>query len=64
MGINCADMFVCCYERDFRLSLSIEQTEGIIACFNIISMDSDDWLNTDNDRVPYLVKNISLINSA
>ena len=52
MGTNCAplvaDLFLFCYERDFKLSLSdMYQTDNIEA-FNSTSLYLDDLLNIDN----------------
>ena len=41
MGSNCApliaDFFLCCYERDFMLSLSRDKDAEIIEAFNSMS---------------------------
>ena len=50
MGTNCAplfaDLFLFCYERDFKLPLSDNNQTDIIEAFN--SRNSDDLINTDN----------------
>ena len=55
MGTNCApllsDLFLFCYERDFKLSLSDNNQTDIIEDFNSTSRYLDDLLNIDN---PYL----------
>ena len=59
MGTNCAplvaDLFLFCYERDFMLSLSMENQHGIIEVFNSTSRYLDDLLNIDNSRKENLV---------
>ena len=56
MGTNCAplvaeNLFLFCYERDFRTSLSDDNQAGITDAFNSTSRHLDDLLNIDN---PYL----------
>ena len=57
MGTNgaplVADLFLFCYERDFMLSLSDNQTD-IIEAMNSTSRYFNDILNIDN---PYFEKN-------
>ena len=52
MGTNCAplvaDLFLFCYERDFKKSLSRENQADIIEVFNSTSRYLDDSLNIDN----------------
>ena len=52
MGINCAllvaDLFLFCYGRDFRKSLSRENQADIIEAFNSTSRYLDLLLNIDN----------------
>ena len=52
MGTNCAplvaDLLLCCYERDFRMSLSDVTQADVIEAFNSTSRYLDDLLNIDN----------------
>ena len=57
MGTNCApfiaDLFLCCYERDFMKSLSPESQADIIEAFNstssnLLNVILYDLLNVDN----------------
>ena len=52
MGTNCAplvaDLFLFCYERDFMMSLSVENQSEIIEAFSSTSRYLDDLLNIDN----------------
>ena len=52
MGTNCAplvaDLFLFCYERDFMLSLSVNNQSDVIEAFNSTSIYLDDLLNIDN----------------
>ena len=52
MGTNCeplvADLFLFCYERDFMMSLSVENQSEIIEAFRSTSRYLDDLLNIDN----------------
>ena len=53
MGTNCApfvaDLFLFCYERDFIMSLSVENQSEIIEAFSFsTSRYLDDLLNIDN----------------
>ena len=53
MGTNCAplvaDLFLFCYERDFRLSLSEDNEFEVIETLNSTSRYLDDLLNIDNN---------------
>ena len=79
MGTNCAplvaDLFLFCYERDFRKSLSRENQADIIEAFNLTSRYLDDLLNmvdriyptelqlnTDTET-PFLDLNLCISNS-
>ena len=48
MGTNCAplvaDLFLFCYERDFMMSLSVENQSEIIEAFSSTSRYLDDFL--------------------
>ena len=52
MGRNCtplvADLFLFCYERDFMMSLSVENQSEIIEVYSSTSRYLDDLLNIDN----------------
>ena len=52
MGTNCstlvAELFLFCYERDFIMSLSVENQSEIIEAFSSTSRYLDDLLNIDN----------------
>ena len=52
MGTNCAplvaDLFLFCYERDFMMSLSVENQSEIIEAFSSTSRYLEDLLNSDN----------------
>ena len=52
MGTNCAllvaDLFLFCYERDFMISLSVENQSEIIEAFSSTSRYLNDLLNIDN----------------
>ena len=52
MSKNCsplvADMFLFCYERDFMMSLSVENHSKIIQAFSSTSRYLDDLLDIDN----------------
>ena len=52
MGTNCAtlvtDLFLFCYERDFMMSLSVENQSEINEAFRSTSRYLDDLLNIDN----------------
>ena len=62
MGTNCAplvaDLFLFCYERDFKKSLSPENQADIIEAFNSTSRYLDDLLNIDNICFEQMVKRI------
>ena len=59
MGTNCAplvaDLFLFCYERDFKLSLSDNNQSDIIEAFNSTSRYFDDLLNIDNPYFEQMV---------
>ena len=52
MGTNCtpllADLFLFCYERDFKMSLSGDTQADIIDAFNTTPRYLDDHLNNNN----------------
>ena len=62
MGTNCAhlvaDLFLCCYERDFMLSLSDNNQTHIIEAFNSTSRYLDDLFNIDNPYFEQMVGQI------
>ena len=62
MGTNCAplvaDLFLFCYERDFMMSLSVENQSEIIEAFSPTSRYLDDLLNTDNTYFDGLISQI------
>ena len=62
MGTNYAplvsDLFLCCYERDFMLSLSANNQTDINEAFNSTSRYLDDLLNTDNPYFEQMVGQI------
>ena len=62
MGTNCAplvaDLFLVCYERDFKLSLSEDNQSGVIEAFNSTSRYLDDLLNIDNNFFDSMVNRI------
>ena len=62
MGTNCAslvaDLFFCCYERDFMKSLSRESQTDIIEALNSTSRYLDDLLNIDNIYFDQMVNRI------
>ena len=62
MGTNCAhlvaDLFLFCYERDFMISLSVENQSEIIEEFSSTSRYLDDLLNTDNTYFDGLISQI------
>ena len=53
MGTKCvphvADLFLFCYERDFKLPLSDDNQSEVIEAFNSTSRYLDDLLNIDNN---------------
>ena len=62
MGTNCAlvvaDLFLLCYERDLRLSLSDNNQTDIIEAFNSTSRYLDDLLNIDTPYFEQMVGQI------
>ena len=52
MGTNfaplVADIFLFCYERDFMMSLSGDEQDGVIDAFNTTSRYLDDILKINN----------------
>ena len=62
MGTNCAplvaDFFLFCYERDFMMSLSVENQSEIIEAFSSTSRYLDDLLNIDNTYFDGLISQI------
>ena len=62
MGTNCAplvaDLFLFCYERGFKMSLSIENQSEIIEVFSSTSRYLDDLLNIDNTYLDGLISQI------
>ena len=62
MGTKCAplvaDMFLFCYERDFMLSLSMNNQTDVIEAVNSTSRYLDDLLNIDNDFFDSMVNRI------
>ena len=62
MGTNCAplvaDLFLFCYERDFMMSLSVENQSEIIEAFSSTSRYLDDFLNIDNTYFDGLISQI------
>ena len=62
MGTNCAllvaDLFLYCYERDFMMSLSVENQSEIIEAFSSTSRYLDDLLNIDNTYFDGLISQI------
>ena len=62
MGTNCAllvaDLFLFCYERDFMMSLSVENQSEIIEAFSSTSRYLDDLLNIDNSYFDGLINQI------
>ena len=63
MGANCdplaADLFLFCYEWDFKKSLSRDNQADIIEAFSSISRYLDDLLNIDNIYFEHIVDMIS-----
>ena len=53
MSIKCAplvaDLFLCCYEGDFMLSLLDDNQSEVIEAFNSTSRYLDDLLNINNN---------------
>ena len=62
MGTNCAplvaDLFLFCYERDFKLSLSENNQSDVIEAFNSTFRYLDDLLNIDNNFFDSMVNRI------
>ena len=62
MGTTCAplvaDLFLFCYERDFMLSLSMDNQSDVIEGFNSTSRYLDDLLNIDNNFFDSMVNRI------
>ena len=62
MGTNCApfvaDLLLCCFERDFMLSLSGNNQADIIEAFNSTSRYLDDLLNIDSPYFEQMVGQI------
>ena len=62
MGTNCAplvaDLFLFCYERDFKKSLTKEKRYDLIDAFNSTSRYLDDLLNIDNIHFEHMVHRI------
>ena len=62
MGTNCAplvaDLFLCCYERDFMMSLSAKRQSEIIEAFSSMSRHLDDLLNIDDKYFDGLISQI------
>ena len=62
MGTNCAplvaDLFLFCYERDFMMSLSVENQSEIIEAFSLTSRYLGDLLNIDNTYFDGLISQI------
>ena len=62
MGTNCAplvaDLLLFCYERDFMMSLSVENQSEIIEAFSSTSRYLDDLLNIDNTYFDGLISQI------
>ena len=62
MGTNyaplVADLFLFCYERDFMMSLSVENQSEIIEVFSSTSRYLDDLLNIDNTYFDGLISQI------
>ena len=62
MGTNCApfvaDLFLFCYERDFMMSLSVENQSEIIEAFSSTSRYLDDLLSVDNTYFDGLISQI------
>ena len=62
MGTNCAtlvaDLFLFCYERDFMMSLSVENQSEIIETVSSTSRYLNDLLNIDNTHFVGLISKI------
>ena len=53
-----ADVFLFCYERDFKVSLSGDKEPEVIEAFNSTSRYLDDLLNIDNTYFVGMVNQI------
>ena len=53
-----ADLFLFCYNRDFMMSLSVENQFEIIEAFSSTSRYLDDLLNIDNTYFDGLISQI------
>ena len=62
IGTNCAplvaDLFLFCYERDFMMSLSVENQSEIIEAFSSTSRHMNDLLNIDNTYFDGIISQI------
>ena len=62
MDTNCpplvADLFLFCYERDFKMSLSKEKQSKVIEAFSSTSRYLDDFLNIDNNNFDGLISQV------
>ena len=62
MGTNCtplvADLLLFCYEKDFMMSLSVENQPEIIEAFSSTTRYLDDLLNIDNTYFHALISQI------
>ena len=62
MGTNCAphvaDLFLCCYERNFMDSYNHDNQADVIEAFNSTSRYLDDLLNIDNPYFEGMAKQI------
>ena len=62
MGTNCAplvgDLFLFCYERDAKLSLSDDKKSEVIEAFNSTSRYLDDLFNIDDNFFDSMVSHI------
>ena len=55
-----ADLFLLCYNKEFRLSLSGDTQAFVIEAFNSTSRYLDDFLNSDNPYFQGMVSQIIL----
>ena len=64
MGTNCAplvaDLFLFCYEKDFMMSISVENQSEIIEAFSSTSRYLDELLTIDNTYFDGLISQIYL----
>ena len=62
MGTNgtplVVDLFLLCYEKDFKMSLSEEEQSEVIEAFSSTSRYLDDLLNIDNNYFDGLISQI------